>query len=70
MKLKESKNPKIIVSNKGLYVKKLGKIIKNRRILRDISLQVNRGEIAGLLGPNGAGKTSCFYIIMGLLSAD
>ena len=62
--------PKIIVSNKGLYLKKLGKIIKNRRILRDISLKVNRGEIVGLLGPNGAGKTTCFYIIMGLLSAD
>ena len=62
--------PKIVVSNNGLYLKKLGKIIKNRRILRDISLKVNKGEIVGLLGPNGAGKTTCFYIIMGLLSAD
>ena len=62
--------PKIVVSNNGLYVKKLGKIIKNRRILRDISLKINKGEIVGLLGPNGAGKTTCFYIIMGLLSAD
>ena len=70
MKSSLNKKPKIIVSNNGLYLKKLGKIIKNRRILRDISLQVNRGEIVGLLGPNGAGKTTCFYIIMGLLSAD
>ena len=62
--------PKIVVSNNGLYLKKIGKIIKNRRILRDISLKVNKGEIVGLLGPNGAGKTTCFYIIMGLLSAD
>ena len=62
--------PKIVVSNNGLYLKKLGKIIKNRRILRDITLKVNKGEIVGLLGPNGAGKTTCFYIIMGLLSAD
>ena len=62
--------PKIVVSNDGLSLKKLGKIIKNRRILRDISLKVNKGEIVGLLGPNGAGKTTCFYIIMGLLSAD
>ena len=70
MKSNLNKKPKIVISNNGLYLKKLGKIIKNRRILRDISLQVNRGEIVGLLGPNGAGKTTCFYIIMGLLSAD
>ena len=62
--------PKIVISNKGLSIKKLGKIINNRPILRDISLQVNKGEIVGLLGPNGAGKTTCFYIIMGLFDAD
>ena len=62
--------PKIIISNKGLSVKKLGKMFKNRPILRDISIKVKKGEIVGLLGPNGAGKTTCFYIIMGLLSAD
>jgi len=70
MKANLNTKPKVIVSNDGLQVKKLGKIIKNRRILRDISLKVNKGEIVGLLGPNGAGKTTCFYIIMGLLSAD
>jgi lipopolysaccharide export system ATP-binding protein len=70
MKTNIKKRPTIVVSNNGLYLKKLGKIIKNRRILRDITLKVNKGEIVGLLGPNGAGKTTCFYIIMGLLSAD
>ncbi len=70
MKTNLNNKPKVIVTNNGLYIKKLGKIIKNRRILRDISLKVNKGEIVGLLGPNGAGKTTCFYIIMGLLSAD
>ena len=70
MKNNIKNGPKIVVSNNGLYLKKLGKIIKNRRILRDITLKVNKGEIVGLLGPNGAGKTTCFYIIMGLLTAD
>ena len=67
MKNNIKNRPKIVISNNGLCLKKLGKIIKNRRILRDISLKVNKGEIVGLLGPNGAGKTTCFYIIMGLL---
>ena len=70
IKINTNNKPKIVITNKGLSVKKLGKIINNRRILRDISFQVNKGEIVGLLGPNGAGKTTCFYIIMGLLSAD
>ena len=39
-------------------------------MLRDVSLQVRRGEAVGLLGPNGAGKTTCFHIITGLLQAD
>ena len=70
IKINTNNKPKIVITNKGLSVKNLGKIINNRRILRDISFQVNKGEIVGLLGPNGAGKTTCFYIIMGLLSAD
>jgi lipopolysaccharide export system ATP-binding protein len=39
-------------------------------VLRDVDLEVRRGEAVGLLGPNGAGKTTCFYIITGLLPAD
>ena len=62
--------PKVIISNKGLSIKKLGKNIRNRPIIRDININVNRGEIVGLLGPNGASKTTCFYTIMGLYSAD
>jgi ABC-type lipopolysaccharide export system ATPase subunit len=38
--------------------------------VRDVSLTVQRGEVAGLLGPNGAGKTTCFYMITGLIPAD
>jgi lipopolysaccharide export system ATP-binding protein len=54
----------------GLGAQSLGKQFKGRAVLRDVSLQVRRGEAVGLLGPNGAGKTTCFYIITGLLRAD
>jgi len=70
MKQSNKKKPKIIVANDGLIIKNLSKSIKNKPIIRNINLNINRGEIVGLLGPNGAGKTTCFYIIMGLLSAD
>ena len=46
------------------------KSIKGKKIISDISFNVNYGEIFGLLGPNGAGKTSTFYIIAGLINAD
>lgn len=55
---------------KGLCVQHLSKGYKNRPVLRDVSLQVERGEAVALLGPNGAGKTTCFYIITGLIAAD
>lgn len=53
-----------------LAVHHLAKHYRNRTVLRDVSLAVNRGEAVGLLGPNGAGKTTCFYIITGLIAAD
>ncbi|TWP30745.1 LPS export ABC transporter ATP-binding protein [Apibacter muscae] len=39
----------------------------NKRVVKDVSLNVKRGEIVGLLGPNGAGKTTTFYMIVGLI---
>ncbi len=54
----------------GLTVKGLGKSFKRRPVLRDVSLNVKRGEAVGLLGPNGAGKTTCFYCITGLITPD
>jgi len=48
----------------------LAKSYKQRRIISDVSLSVQSGEIVGLLGPNGAGKTTTFYMIVGLIPAD
>ena len=48
----------------------LAKSYKGRKVVRDVSLSVDQGEIVGLLGPNGAGKTTCFYMIVGLVKAD
>ncbi len=56
--------------SKGLSAQHLSKTYKNRPVLRDISIQVNRGEAVALLGPNGAGKTTSFYIITGLIPPD
>ncbi len=54
----------------GFRRNNLGKRFKNRPVVRDVTLTVNRGEAVGLLGPNGAGKTTCFYMITGLISPD
>ena len=62
--------PFIAVNNKGLEVKNITKSYDNKRILDNVSLDLNRGESVALLGPNGAGKTSLFYIIMGLIKSD
>ena len=53
-----------------LEARNLGKTYNGRPVLRDVSLQLKRGEVVGLFGPNGAGKTSCFYIMAGLIKAD
>jgi lipopolysaccharide export system ATP-binding protein len=53
-----------------LIVQNLRKGYQGRIVVKDVSLNVRRGEVAGLLGPNGAGKTTCFYMIVGLVPAD
>ncbi|MCQ2270681.1 MAG: LPS export ABC transporter ATP-binding protein [Bacteroidales bacterium] len=45
----------------------LVKQYKHRRVVNNVSIEVNQGEIVGLLGPNGAGKTTSFYMIVGLI---
>ena len=50
-----------------LQTERLIKKYKNRKVVNDVSIYVDQGEIVGLLGPNGAGKTTCFYMIVGLI---
>jgi len=45
----------------------LTKIYRRRRVVNDVALRLQQGEIVGLLGPNGAGKTTTFYMIVGLI---
>ncbi|MGB1038550.1 MAG: LPS export ABC transporter ATP-binding protein, partial [Bacteroidia bacterium] len=48
----------------------LVKQYKKRRVVNDMSLEVEQGEIVGLLGPNGAGKTTTFYMVVGLVQPN
>lgn len=66
----EGDGPQLIAESQGLVINNIGKTFKKRPVLRDVSINLHRGEIIGLLGPNGAGKTTCFYIITGLISPD
>jgi lipopolysaccharide export system ATP-binding protein len=54
----------------SLEARHLKKAYGSRKVVHDVSLQVNKGEVVGLLGPNGAGKTTSFYMIVGLVQAD
>ncbi|MDR2129884.1 MAG: LPS export ABC transporter ATP-binding protein [Odoribacteraceae bacterium] len=53
-----------------LRAEHLVKRYKSRTVVKDVSIQVEQGEIVGLLGPNGAGKTTAFYMIVGLIKAN
>jgi lipopolysaccharide export system ATP-binding protein len=48
----------------------LAKSYKSRKVITDLSVEVESGQIVGLLGPNGAGKTTAFYMIVGLVPPD
>ena len=50
-----------------LSAENLVKTYKKRKVVNEVSVEVNQGEIVGLLGPNGAGKTTTFYMIVGLV---
>jgi len=54
-------------NNLTLKCDKLVKIYRRRKVVDEVSIEVNQGETIGLLGPNGAGKTTTFYIITGFI---
>ena len=58
------------MNNRGLKALDLNKSYQGRRVIHEVNLELQRGEVVGLLGPNGAGKTTTFYIIVGLISPD
>jgi len=58
------------MTKKILKVSNLAKSYGKKLVIRDVSLQIEQGEVVGLLGPNGAGKTTSFYMIVGLVPTD
>ena len=50
-----------------LYTQHLEKYYGRRKVVDDVTIEVNQGEIVGLLGPNGAGKTTTFYMVVGFI---
>jgi lipopolysaccharide export system ATP-binding protein len=60
----------VATGNQGLRVRSLRKSYRKRPVIRDVSLELTRGEVVALLGPNGSGKTTCFYSIAGLVMPD
>ena len=67
-----AKQPKLAVSEgtSGLRVTGLRKSYKKKPVIRDVTLELQRGEVVALLGPNGSGKTTCFYSIAGLVTPE
>jgi lipopolysaccharide export system ATP-binding protein len=53
-----------------LTIKGIAKKFKQRKVVDEVSFQIESGQVVGLLGPNGAGKTTSFYMVVGLLPPD
>jgi len=53
-----------------LKAENLSKSYGNKQVVKNVSFNVQEGEVVGLLGPNGAGKTTSFYMIVGLIKAN
>lgn len=53
-----------------LSARNLGKVYQSRRVVDDVSVSIESGQVVGLLGPNGAGKTTTFYMTVGMVKPD
>jgi lipopolysaccharide export system ATP-binding protein len=62
--------PVVTATRSRLTTEGLHKYYGRRRVVNDVSVEVNGGEVVGLLGPNGAGKTTTFYMIVGMVRAN
>ncbi|HET6350405.1 MAG TPA: LPS export ABC transporter ATP-binding protein [Candidatus Krumholzibacteria bacterium] len=62
--------PVAATSGSRLSADGLQKLYGRRRVVNNVSIEVNGGEVVGLLGPNGAGKTTTFYMIVGMVRAN
>ncbi|HEX9383657.1 MAG TPA: LPS export ABC transporter ATP-binding protein [Gemmatimonadaceae bacterium] len=60
----------ILIGGSVLEADGLTKAYRGRKVVNDVALRLQQGEIVGLLGPNGAGKTTTFYMIVGLIQPD
>lgn len=58
------------MSQSVLKIEKISKSFKTRKVVKEVSFEVQAGQVVGLLGPNGAGKTTSFYMVVGLVQPD
>ena len=57
-------------NSSGLVSKNITRSFRDKLVVREVSLRVDRGEVVGLIGPNGAGKSTCFGMLSGIIKAE